>query len=54
MTKSQNQEILSTFYSHKILLLALLRLFTDRNDKISQPFHMLQQVRSLPFHIPEA
>ena len=49
MTKSQNQEILSTFYSHKILLLALLGLFTDRNDKFANPFMAFNKWDSYPF-----
>ena len=36
-------------------LLALLVHFTDRKDRrpISQPFHILQPVKSLLFHIPK-
>ena len=42
------------FLSHKIYLLALLSHFTDRNDRFPSPFIIiLQQVKSLPFHVPD-
>ena len=42
------------FQSHKILLLALLGPFTDRNNRFLYLFIYLNYiVKSLPFHIPE-
>ena len=41
------------FYSHKILLIAVLGAFTDLNDRFPNPFYTLQLVKPLPFHIPE-
>ena len=43
-----------TFF--RLHLLVLLSPFTDPNDRsqISLPFHILQVVKPLPFHIPEA
>ena len=42
------------FHSHEMYLLALLGFFTNRNDRILLPFHIIQLVKSLPFYIPEA
>ena len=42
------------FHSFRINLLALLGLFTYRNNPITLHFHILQPVKSPPFHIPEA
>ena len=39
--------------SHKMYLLALFGHFTDRND-ISLLFHILQLVKSMPFHTAES
>ena len=38
MNKSENQEFSRPFHCYKILLLALLGLFTDRNDRIPCAF----------------
>ena len=44
----------STIPSHKMNLLALLSLCTDRNRAdFPTPFHILQLVKFLPFYIPE-
>ena len=42
------------FDSHKIHLSALLGIFICQNDRFPQPFHIIQLVKSLPFHIPKA
>ena len=52
MNKSENQP--QTIYSHKMYLLDHLRLFYRPKKQISLPFHILQLVKSPPFHIPEA
>ena len=42
-------------HSHEMHLLALLGLFTDRNQRFPYlTIHLLQLVKSLPFHIPDA
>ena len=41
------------FRNHKIHLSALFGLFIDRNDRFPYPFHTLQLVKFLAFHIPE-
>ena len=48
MNKSQNRTFSQLFHSHKILLLYLVGHFTDQ--RISLLFHILQILKSLPFH----
>ena len=57
MNKSQPKGFFDFFTAVKCLFtseLAVLGLFTDQNDSLSTPFTVLQLVKSLPFHIPEA
>ena len=42
------------FHKHRMHLLALFSLFTHGYDRFPYQFYILQQVKSLPFHIPEA
>ena len=54
MSKSQKKERSSTIPSHKMNLLALLSLCTDRNRAdFPNPFHILQLLKFLLFYIPE-
>lgn len=41
------------FHNHKMRQLALLRLFTNRNDKFPYPFIYLNYWNPSPFHIPQ-
>ena len=57
MNKSQPKGFFDFFTAVKCLFtseLAVLGLFPDQNDSLSTPFTVLQLVKSLPFHIPEA
>ena len=49
----KNRTFSRLFHSHEMHLLALLGLYRPK-WQISSPFYILQQVKSLPFHIPEA
>ena len=44
---------LTLFHSDKMHLVVLLGLFTNQQTD-SLPFHLIQQVNSLPFQKPEA
>ena len=57
MNKSQPKSFFDFFTAVKCLFtseLAVLGLFTDQNDRFSTPFTVLQLMKSLPFHVPEA
>ena len=54
MNKSQNQNVSRLSYSHKMHLVEPLGLFTNGNDRFPHPFHILQLMNSLLFHISEA
>ena len=54
MNKSQNQNVSRLSYSHKMHLVEPLDLFTNGNDRFPHPFHILQLMNSLLFHISEA
>ena len=41
------------FRNHKIHLLSVLGLFSCNDTEIPLTFHILQLVKSLPFHTPE-
>ena len=49
----KNRTFSRLFHSHEMHLLALLGLYRPK-WQISSPFHILQQVKFLPFLIPEA
>jgi len=49
-----NRTFSRLFHSHKMCLLNLMGVFTypnNRHIQISQPFHVLQLVKFLPFHL---
>ena len=49
----KNRTFSRLFHSHEMHLLALLGLYRPK-WQISSPFHILQQVKFIPFYIPEA
>ena len=49
----KNRTFSRLFHSHEVHLLALLGLYRPK-WQISSPFHILQQVKFIPFYIPEA
>ena len=49
--KHKTRTFSGLFHNHNTHVLPLLGLFTDRKDRfITLPFHLLQLMKSLPFH----
>ena len=54
MNKSQNQNVFSTLSQPQNTIVSHFRSFYRPKWQISLPFRILQLVKSLPYHIPEA